>query len=144
MAAEQYNPYEGNVAGRQLSESVDEFLARLPPATTPISQDVPWITVANPYRERPRAGELGKGQGAASEAPTQKNSDWKQFTSRGYGLLEELTHFILETRTGPPKTPATQNIAIKKQRDVIVKKLQDTATDLHCTTGKVSNTFADT
>lgn len=45
-----YNPYEGNPAGRQLSESLPDFLARLPPLTTSInSLGSPWIWIANPY-----------------------------------------------------------------------------------------------
>lgn len=36
-----YNYYEGLRSARQLSETVDEFLSRLPPATTPQGIQVP-------------------------------------------------------------------------------------------------------
>lgn len=37
------------ISGRQLSESIPDFLTRLPPRTTPQSQIGPWIFIANPY-----------------------------------------------------------------------------------------------
>ena len=45
-----YNPYEGRMNARQLNESVEDFLKRLPPRTTAVSPECPWIFVANPYR----------------------------------------------------------------------------------------------
>jgi hypothetical protein len=60
-----HNPYEGCHYAWQLSETIDEFLARLPPATTRASEDVPWIYVCNPYVVRkPKAeaqNQLSKG-----------------------------------------------------------------------------------
>ena len=44
-----HNIYENQPSGRQLSESADEFLARLPPRTTSVSEVGPWIFVANPF-----------------------------------------------------------------------------------------------
>lgn len=44
-----YNRHEGDPSGRQLSESIPEFLARLPPSTTLTSATGPWIWIANPY-----------------------------------------------------------------------------------------------
>ncbi|AEO67752.1 1aa27437-0e3f-49f3-828c-21c5fee6622b [Thermothielavioides terrestris] len=44
-----YNKYEGEPGARQLSESVDDFLARLPPATTDWRPGLDWIFIANPY-----------------------------------------------------------------------------------------------
>ncbi|KAL8812179.1 MAG: hypothetical protein Q9223_000316 [Gallowayella weberi] len=49
-----YNPYEGSICGRQLNESVEDFLKRLPPLTTPSSSVYPWIFIANPHaKSRP-------------------------------------------------------------------------------------------
>jgi hypothetical protein len=42
QAVKLYNPYEGRRDSWQLSETVKEFLARLPPATTRTSYDLPW------------------------------------------------------------------------------------------------------
>ena len=44
-----FNLYEGDLAGRQLSEPVEAFLARCPPLTTHISDLGPWIYIANPH-----------------------------------------------------------------------------------------------
>jgi hypothetical protein len=66
-----YNPYEGNEpCGRQLGESVDEFLERLPPATTPMSEDRSWIYVANPFRKAKKP----KDEGELAEAPPDDES----------------------------------------------------------------------
>ena len=46
---EPFNPYEGDAAGKQLNESLSEFLHRLPASTTSIASVGPWIYVANPY-----------------------------------------------------------------------------------------------
>ncbi|KAL8870015.1 MAG: hypothetical protein Q9174_003841 [Haloplaca sp. 1 TL-2023] len=45
-----YNPYEGRTYARQLNESVEDFLQRLPPRTTAASFECPWIFVSNPHR----------------------------------------------------------------------------------------------
>ena len=45
-----YNPYQRNPAGRQLSDSLPDFLSRLPPLTKSINGlGSPWIWTANPY-----------------------------------------------------------------------------------------------
>lgn len=62
-----YNMYEGDSAGRQLSETVASFLARLPPLTTPVDKHGHWIYIANPRsKARPtdadRAGLMERGR----------------------------------------------------------------------------------
>ena len=62
-----YNRYEGDPAGRQLSETVPSFLSRLPPLTTRADQSGHWIYIANPHSDsRPtnedRAGFTKQGQ----------------------------------------------------------------------------------
>ncbi|KAI9891640.1 MAG: hypothetical protein M1814_002574 [Vezdaea aestivalis] len=44
-----FNLLEGNMAAKQLGESVDEFLDRLPPLTSQEATVGPWIWVANPH-----------------------------------------------------------------------------------------------
>ncbi len=41
--------YEGLQSARQPNETTEEFLARLPPASTDISPEVPWIYIDNPF-----------------------------------------------------------------------------------------------
>ncbi|KAL9602974.1 MAG: hypothetical protein Q9219_001499 [cf. Caloplaca sp. 3 TL-2023] len=63
-----YNPYEGRTCGRQLNESVEEFLKRLPPLTTHVSLDCPWIFIANPHASsRPTDSDQGGFMHAAEE-----------------------------------------------------------------------------
>ncbi|MCJ1244545.1 hypothetical protein MMC30_001743 [Trapelia coarctata] len=43
-----YNPHEGDASAYQLSDSLEDFLRRLPPSRTPSSMYGPWIWIANP------------------------------------------------------------------------------------------------
>lgn len=45
---EPYNPWEGDEMAKQLGETLDAFLARLPPSTTTLESG-PWIWIANPF-----------------------------------------------------------------------------------------------
>ena len=55
-----YNMYEGDPAGRQLSETVASFLSRLPPLSTHVDILGPWIYIANPHsKSRPTDENLG-------------------------------------------------------------------------------------
>ena len=54
-----YNTYENYPSGRRLSETVPEFLARLPPFTSQIGDHGPWIYISNPsYRDEPTKEDL--------------------------------------------------------------------------------------
>ncbi|CAD6564689.1 MAG: hypothetical protein ASARMPREDX12_002405 [Alectoria sarmentosa] len=62
-----YNMYEGDGAGRQLSETVAAFLSRLPPLTTHVDNLGYWIYIADPHSKiRPtdedRAGFMERGR----------------------------------------------------------------------------------
>lgn len=62
-----HNPLEGDPSGRQLAESIPDFLAHLPPQTTPTSEAGPWIRIANPFsRVRPLAQDLTAYAGAGA------------------------------------------------------------------------------
>ena len=134
-----FNPYEGEFCGRQLDETVEEFLERLPPATTPVSGLIPWIYIANPYRKARKAPKVGKSlEDLNAEGPPADDSDWVQFVVLGGKLLDGLVnikHDIEKKKVGAAKSVVTK--AVNVQRDMIVKKLLDTAVDCHCTSGKV-------
>lgn len=49
--------YEDYPSGRHLSETVEDFLRRLPPLTTNIRDHGPWIYIANPYSPKGRPQE---------------------------------------------------------------------------------------
>jgi hypothetical protein len=133
-----YNPYEGlRRCARQLGETVDEFLERLPPATTQQAVITPWIFIANPYRKAPtRPGEDG---GVLEVGPPEADSEWAQFGILAGNFLEELTgirHDIEKRDAGKAKTTITRKVNVEKEK--IVRKILDTAITLHCTSGKVS------
>jgi Basophilic leukemia-expressed protein Bles03 len=131
-----YNPYEGMFSARQLGESVDDFLERLPPSTTTVTEIIPWIYIANPYRKAPKRDELDQKE--SDEAPPDEESDWAKFVVLGGNLLEELTmirNSIEKEKVGKAKAAITKAINIEKNK--IIKKLLDTAVELHCTSGKV-------
>lgn len=133
-----YNPYEGDSrCARQLGETVEEFLERLPPRTISASEDRPWIYIANPYRKAPKAEE--NRSGVVGEGPPDEESDWAQFVVLGGNLLEELTgirHDIEKKKESQANVMITK--AVNVQKDSIVQKLLETAVKLHCTSGKVT------
>ena len=134
-----YNPYEGKFCGRQLSETVQEFLERLPPATSQVSDTLRWIFIANPYHTVSVQTQENLSQvKLADEAPQEVGSDWAKFVVLGGNLLEELIglrHEIEKRRTGQAKGTITK--AVNLQKETIVKKILDTAVQFRCTTGKV-------
>lgn len=145
-----YNPYEGQVCGRQLGETVEEFIQRLPPSTTaPITsmtanaEVVPWIYIANPFRKPPMVHSAHKQYELAKEGLPDENSDWAQFVTRGGYILAELSSVkneIEKKKAGQAKASITK--AVNIQKEAIVKKLLDTAVEMHCTSGKVSRNYA--
>jgi hypothetical protein len=139
-----YNPYEGQVCARQLGETVEDFLRRLPPSTTPSittagpGAGVPWIYIANPFLKRPTIHSEYKQHELANEGPPDEKSDWAQYVVRGGNILAELTSIkneIEKERAGQAKASITRTVNF--QKETIVQKLLDTAAELHCTSGKV-------
>jgi hypothetical protein len=62
-----YNPQEGQPGAWQLSETIEDFLARLPPATTDWRPRMDWIWVANPYRSSGPKSELDEFRQGGAE-----------------------------------------------------------------------------
>ena len=114
-----YNPYEGSKEGRQLAESVDDFLQRLPPLTTPLAT-TPWIFVANPY---------------ASHRPT--DGDLAGFRQGAGGLLEnfsETKNDIETSMAGKAKSSITRKLTPLRKK--LEEALMGLAKEKHYTTGK--------
>ncbi|KAK3320079.1 hypothetical protein B0T19DRAFT_280299 [Cercophora scortea] len=113
---------EDRLSARQLDETVDAFLARLPPATTDIAPGLDWIWIANPYipppdpKSRPLVGA---------------------FNTRGRALLDSLTAFIAaNSRPTDGKSPFVAQRAIAKQREDTVQSLHDLAVECNLLSGK--------
>ncbi|KAF5876384.1 putative dna polymerase ii large subunit-like protein [Botrytis fragariae] len=126
-----YNPYAGQACAWQLDESIDDFLRRLPPRTTEISQSIPWIFVTNPFRKAP------KGIAVNDEAPPSEHTDWARCVTEGNRLLDELITIrnTIERENSKKSTVAIDRM-INKEKEIIVQKILDTAIDCGCTSGK--------
>ncbi|KAI9707188.1 MAG: hypothetical protein M1836_000148 [Candelina mexicana] len=116
-----YNPYEGQLSARQLTESVPEFLTRLPPLSSQLSEVGPWIWVANPHSTRRPLGEnLG------------------ELKTAGEKLLED---FMGEKRRIERDMKGKAKATITRKLNPLVKELQDrifeVAKEKGCTSGKV-------
>lgn len=132
-----YNPYEGRVDSRQLTETIDEFVKRLPPATTLVSSDVQWIWIANPYRKAMKEANQDAGS-HMKEAPPDEKADQKGFEIIARDLLEGLTNKRLDLeKKNPGKAKGTITKLLKADQDRIVKEILATAKTLHITCGKV-------
>ncbi|KAL8945197.1 MAG: hypothetical protein Q9211_000278 [Gyalolechia sp. 1 TL-2023] len=115
-----YNPYEGRLCGRQLSESVEDFLKRLPPRTTHVSLSCPWIFIANPH---------------ARSRPT--DYDQRSFMQAAEGLLDEFTeqkNNMEKAMAGKAKEIITKKLA--PLRKVLEERLLAKAKETKLTSGK--------
>lgn len=114
-----HNAYEGRPDARQLSESVDEFLARLPPATTdcvPGSSD--WIFIWNPY------------------IPRENDEDLDRFAQGGAERLARLSEFAETSNFVVGKSQFVISREVAKERRAAVQDLTQLAVDCGVVSGK--------
>ncbi|KAL8771779.1 MAG: hypothetical protein Q9209_002970 [Squamulea sp. 1 TL-2023] len=115
-----YNPYEGSICGRQLNESVEEFLKRLPPLTTTVSSEYPWIFIANPH---------------ATSRPTDKNQT--SFMKAAEEMLRDFSeknNEIEASMAGKAKASVTRKLT--PLRKALENDLLAAAKKRHFTSGK--------
>ncbi|RYP92552.1 hypothetical protein DL770_001310 [Monosporascus sp. CRB-9-2] len=100
-----HNPYAGVRYARQLDETIEAFLARLPPASTPATAALPWIYIYNPLRSGRRPSQNGNRdrshvvvRGAEDEAPLERGADLRTFCEGGMERLHLATQFIEQCR----------------------------------------------
>ncbi|RYO97347.1 hypothetical protein DL764_007325 [Monosporascus ibericus] len=101
-----HNPYAGVRYARQLDETVEAFLARLPPASTPATAALPWIYIYNPLRSGRKPSQDGNRdrsqvvvRGAEDEAPLERGADLRTFCEGGMERLHLATQFIEQCRS---------------------------------------------
>jgi hypothetical protein len=122
--------------GRQFSETVDEFLHRLPPATTEISNKVPWIWIANPYEPVHAVVEDGDNEPAMEEED--EKSNMSKTIIHGLNMLQEFEGAKFQIQQHAAAKPAPAIIQeISWERDRTVMEIQKLAVELKCTSGKV-------
>lgn len=115
-----YNMYEGDVGGRQLSETVEAFLARLPPLTTQLTTTGPWLYIGNPY---------------TSHRPSSEHR--REFITKGTELLEEFRsskESIEASMAGKPKAIITRKLTPLRKK--LETDLLAAAKGKGCTSGK--------
>ncbi|PBP26008.1 DNA polymerase II large subunit-like protein [Diplocarpon rosae] len=131
VAAKLYNPYAGQVCGRQLDEIVEEFVRRLPPATTQVTTKIPWIFIANPFYKISQTEKGGRTL-SREEALSKDDIKWAQFVREGKKLLGKLValrHDFERKHVGMlSKTTVTK--ALNAETKEVVKKPLNTAIEL--------------
>ncbi|KFZ07731.1 hypothetical protein V502_09798 [Pseudogymnoascus sp. VKM F-4520 (FW-2644)] len=121
--------FKGKWFGRQLAETVDEFLQRLPPAITEGSEELQWIWISNPYLPLPTTDE-----------GTENVSKLSILCSQGANMLNELENTMSHMKQKPPRQPAamaSRDISIA--RDKTVMDILNLAVQMKVTSGKVRN-----
>ncbi|KAH0441875.1 hypothetical protein CcaCcLH18_01735 [Colletotrichum camelliae] len=91
-----HNPYAGVPYAWQLTETVNDFLNRLPPETTEGTDEVPWIFICNPFIPR-KNKFLAKNQsskGNEDEAPEEDGSQLNTLVEGGTERLRILRNFV--------------------------------------------------
>jgi hypothetical protein len=122
--------------GRQLSETVDDFLLRLPPATTEVSNDVPWIWIANPYEPVHVILEDSDNEPTGEEEGEKPNVN--KMYIHGLNILQEFESSRFQIRqNGAGKPPGVIAREISREKDRTVMEIQKLAIELKCTGGKV-------
>lgn len=135
--ADLHNPYEGDRYAWQLDETVDDFLARLPPSTTRVTATDPWIIICNPFIPRRLKARSANQHvsGCEDEAPVESNTKLHVFIQGGMERLHLLSDFISKTRS----MAVTKSIAsreINKERMLALTQILDLAHHLHVRSGK--------
>lgn len=114
-----YNPYEGYKMGKQLSESLSDFLTRLPPSTTTLESG-PWIFIANP---------------TSPHRPTDPN--FAVFKQQGTLLLEQYQHRRLTLEeANPAKPPGSITRMLAPNKAKLETSLTTLAKSNNLTSGK--------
>ncbi|KAH0835212.1 hypothetical protein AYO21_09432 [Fonsecaea monophora] len=139
------NFYEGIPSAKQLSESVSDFLARLPPSTTTssLAGRQPWIWIANPYPDpvpsRRSAGESRSTSTSTSTStdPEFSSGDVATFRQLGTRLLERYLSRKHETELqNPGKVPGSITRMLRPDRLQLESDIRELAKAHRVTAGK--------
>ncbi|KAI1458545.1 DUF1917-domain-containing protein [Annulohypoxylon moriforme] len=91
-----HNPYAGLEYAWQLTETIEDFVARVPPATTDETPQNQWIWVCNPYISRKKKSESSNQQirGCEDEAPEEEGADLPKVVEGGMARLHFASEYI--------------------------------------------------
>lgn len=118
------NYYEGKKSAKQLSESLTDFLARLPPSTTSIATaGGPWIRIANPHPKRHQRNH--------------ESGDIQSFRQLGLRVLEIYTVRKKEVEAAnPDKAAGSITRMLRAERTQLEPAILDVARATGVTCGK--------
>lgn len=132
-----HNPYAGVPYAWQLTETVDDFLKRLPPATT---TSVPWVFICNPYipRVNKRLSDTlqQKGPDNDNEAPDEEGSNVEIVVEGGEARLH-LLRALIETAAQTKMAKSTKEKEMDKERKRAVNDILTLAHAAKVRAGKV-------
>lgn len=137
-ASHLHNPYSGISYAWQLTETIDHFLSRLPPATTDRTPEVPWIFVCNPYIPRVHKLESQSqfSKGNEDEAPEEEDSKTAIVAQGGLERLHLVSKFI-EGMQRSGKAKSVIDNEIRKERRQAIDDILNLAHLAKVRTGKV-------
>ncbi|KAI0121641.1 hypothetical protein BJ170DRAFT_130431 [Xylariales sp. AK1849] len=132
-----HNPYAGVSYAWQLTETVDDFLNRLPPATTDEVNVGSWIFICNPYIDRKNKDDAQnqKVRGSENEAPEEAETDLGRFVEGG----TERLHFVTAFQDEMKKTAMTAGVRTREKNIAAADATTDIlelAHELHVRSGK--------
>lgn len=135
---ELYNCYAGRPNAWQLEESVDTFLSRLPPETTVVGEQIPWILIGNPHRRL----DGGTGSQAdptlrlSDEGPNDSECRLGRFMAGGMERLHLLAAFMERAR-GNQVASAVIETELAAEKEAAQRDILRLAHMLHVRCGKV-------
>lgn len=124
-----HNGYQDVASARQLNETVGQFLARLPPATTRVTLDCPWIYIWNPFVPSDRKTS---GQGDDDTVGGGEMTD--EFIVQAQKRLDQYEAFVEKNRTQTGKISKK----IREESKEFTGDILKLAGQLGVTEGKVS------
>ncbi|KAJ2973471.1 hypothetical protein NUW58_g8929 [Xylaria curta] len=137
-ASHLHNPYAGDQYAWQLTETVDAFLSRLPPATTEVTPGHPWIWICNPYIKRKSKSKAENQQirGGEDEAPEEEGADLATLMAAGEERLQFASSFIDQFPKQERLSKAPVAREARKAGMDAAKDILDLAKGLRVTCGK--------
>lgn len=135
-----HNPYAGVHYAWQLTESLEDFLVRLPPRTTPQTEHTPWIFICNPYIVRVNKSQATNqaSKGNEDEAPEEFGSCTNVMVEGAMerlGLIQNFTEGMRRNNIAP----AMQERELQQERQQAAWDILQLAHHYKVRAGKVRN-----